>query len=40
MNQNYDVLETQHVPVKSWTHGVAFEEQAKQQLINIAKERA
>ena len=32
----YEVMETQGVPVKSWTKGVPFEEEAKQQLKNIA----
>ena len=35
--ENYEVMsEHKGVPVKSWTIGVAFEEQARQQLRNIA----
>jgi len=35
--QNYDVFQEKNgSPVKSWTQGVPFEEQAKQQLRNIA----
>ncbi|NOQ35564.1 MAG: RtcB family protein [Methylococcaceae bacterium] len=35
---NYEVTKDDAgVPIKSWTRGVAFEEQARQQLINISK---
>lgn len=35
---NYDVMQpTNGVPIKSWTKGVPFEEQAQQQLQNIAR---
>jgi tRNA-splicing ligase RtcB len=33
---NYDVFAHQGTPIKSWTRGVPFEEEAKQQLRNIA----
>ena len=33
----FEVMETQGVPVKSWTKGVPFEEEARQQLRNIAE---
>lgn len=33
---NYEVMESEGVPIKSWTKGVPFEEQARQQLRNIA----
>ncbi|VUD67440.1 RNA-splicing ligase RtcB [Thalassocella blandensis] len=32
----YDVMQGSGVPVKSWTRGVPFEEEAKKQLLNIA----
>jgi len=32
----FEVMETQGVPVKSWTKGVVFEDKAKDQLRNIA----
>jgi tRNA-splicing ligase RtcB len=32
----YEVLDTPNVPIKSWTRGVAFEDDAKKQLRNIA----
>lgn len=35
-SKRYEVLNTEGVPVKSWTRGVPFEAKAKQQLINIA----
>lgn len=36
--QNYEVTHEQGgVPIKSWTRGVPFEAQAKQQLINLSK---
>jgi tRNA-splicing ligase RtcB (3'-phosphate/5'-hydroxy nucleic acid ligase) len=34
--RNYDVMESDNVPIKSWTRGVAFEDQAKKQVRNIA----
>jgi tRNA-splicing ligase RtcB len=39
MNElNYNVInETGGVPIKLWTHGVPLEDEARQQLINIAK---
>ncbi len=33
---NYNYTETDGVPIKHWTKGVLLEEQAKQQLVNIA----
>lgn len=36
--QNYEVTHEQGgVPIKSWTRGVVFEDQARQQLINLSK---
>jgi len=35
-SQSYEVTQTDGAPIKSWTKGVPFEDQAKQQLINIA----
>ncbi len=36
-NSHYEVLQPLHgVPVKAWTHGVPFDEKAKQQLYNMA----
>lgn len=35
--ENYEVMQDGGVPVKSWTKGVAFEDQAREQLINISK---
>jgi len=35
--QTYEVTQDGGVPIKSWTKGVAFEEQAREQLINISK---
>ncbi len=38
MNMTYECMqETGHHPVKSWTRGVVFDDNAKQQLRNIAK---
>lgn len=34
--QNFEVMESTGVPIKSWTKGVPFEEKARQQLRNIA----
>lgn len=36
MKTNYEVMESEGVPIKSWTKGVPFEDQARQQLRNIA----
>lgn len=36
MKQRYEVMHEQGVPIKSWTRGVPFEDEAKQQLRNIA----
>ncbi len=36
MSTNYEVTESPGVVIKSWTKGVLFEEQARQQLKNIA----
>src|SRR5271155_5365276 len=33
---NYDVIDTEKHPIKSWTHGVPFEDSAKQQVKNLA----
>ena len=35
--QSYEVTQDGGVPIKSWTKGVAFEDQAREQLINISK---
>jgi len=35
-SKEYEVTQSNGVPIKSWTKGVPFEDQAKQQLINIA----
>ena len=35
--QNYEVTQDGGVPIKSWTKGVAFEDKAREQLINISK---
>jgi tRNA-splicing ligase RtcB len=38
MTSSYEVLHEQgHHPVKAWTRGVSFDENSKQQLLNIAK---
>ncbi len=34
--RNYDILHADGRPVKTWTQGVPFEEEAKQQLLNVA----
>ncbi|MGH1541320.1 MAG: RtcB family protein [Arenicella sp.] len=34
---NYEITQADGVPIKSWTKGVPFEEEAKQQLINISQ---
>jgi len=36
MDMNYQVMESANVPIKSWTCGVPFEEEAKKQLRNTA----
>lgn len=33
---NYEVMESTNVPIKSWTRGVPFEDEAKQQLRHLA----
>src|SRR3954470_9012620 len=33
---SYETIETGQVPIKAWTRGVPIEEQAKQQLRNVA----
>ena len=33
----YDLIETDGVPIKAWTRGVAIEDQARKQLENLAK---
>lgn len=35
--QNYEVTHANGTPIKSWTKGVPFEQEARQQLINIAQ---
>ncbi len=35
---NYELLTTENVPVKMWTKGVPVEDDARQQLINTAKD--
>lgn len=37
MNTQYEVMQNGGVPIKSWTLGVPFEAEAKQQLINISQ---
>jgi tRNA-splicing ligase RtcB len=32
----YEIIETGHVPIKAWVHGVGVEDQARRQLINTA----
>ncbi|MCB9799339.1 MAG: RtcB family protein [Candidatus Omnitrophica bacterium] len=34
---HYDVIQTDGLPVKAWTRGVELEEEARQQLLNIAR---
>ncbi|TMQ18316.1 MAG: RtcB family protein [Deltaproteobacteria bacterium] len=34
---SYDVIETDGVPIKAWTRGVAIEDAARQQLENVAR---
>src|SRR5438874_504369 len=36
VNMSYEIIETEQAPIKAWTHGVPIEEQAKQQLRNVA----
>ena len=36
-HRTYEVMHEGGVPIKSWTRGVAFEEEAKEQLKNIAR---
>src|SRR5437764_3801379 len=33
---SYEIIETERAPIKAWTRGVPIEEQAKQQLRNVA----
>jgi tRNA-splicing ligase RtcB len=36
--QNYEVIEVEGgVPIKAWVRGVGFEDQARQQLVNVAR---
>lgn len=35
--QSYEVMQDGGVPIKSWTRGVPFEPEAKQQLVNISQ---
>ena len=37
IKMNYEVMESNGVPIKSWTKGVPFQEEAKRQLKNIAE---
>ena len=37
MNPLYEVTQAGGVPIKSWTVGVPFEEEARQQLVNISR---
>ena len=37
MDRNYDVIDTGGAPVKAWTRGVPFEDEAKEQLRNTAR---
>lgn len=34
---NYEVMQSGGVPVKTWTRGLPFEDEAKQQLLNISR---
>ena len=34
---SYDLIETEGVPIKAWTRGVAIEETARRQLENTAR---
>ena len=34
---NYDLIETEHVPIKAWTRGVTLEDAARRQLENVAR---
>jgi tRNA-splicing ligase RtcB len=34
---DYDLIETEGVPIKAWTHGVAIEDAARAQLTNVAR---
>src|SRR5688500_19207094 len=34
---NYDVIETEGVPIKAWTRGVQIEDSARKQLENVAR---
>ena len=34
---SYDLIETEGVPIKAWTRGVAVEDAARKQLVNVAK---
>ncbi len=36
-NTTYEILQGNGVPIKAWTRGVPFEEEAKQQLLNISE---
>lgn len=36
METNYELVETSGVPIKAWTKGVLFEEEAKKQLVNLS----
>ena len=36
-NSNYEVMQEGGVPIKSWTKGVAFEDEARKQLSNISR---
>ena len=36
MMTNYQLLATNNVPIKAWTRGVPFEDEARQQLANVA----
>ncbi len=37
MNENYQITQSGGVPIKSWTVGVPFEEEARAQLVNISR---
>src|SRR5436190_15267449 len=37
MSTNYQLLTTQNVPIKAWTHGVPFESEAEAQLRRVAQ---
>ena len=37
MSTSYQLIPTNHVPIKAWTHGVPFEAEAEAQLRRVAR---